>query len=205
LGHVSGVNVNPAVTIALLITGEMNIIRAIAYICCQLCGALLGAFLVKELVPEHMKGFDVLVDSKSALISNDTLSRVVRSLKQNSNKSFIISTPLTTTAAIYNNASGILKVDNFNAKTVPLGLTLLNKDLTPAQGVGIEMLVTFMLMLTVFACLDTKRKDLNGSFPLTIGLAVTIGCFFAVSSYVYCCKKVFFFCCFFYLGSVYGW
>lgn len=55
-----------------------------------------------------------------------------------------------------------------------LGCTLVSDKLTPAQGVGVELLVTFVLVFTVFASCDGKRKDLNGSAPLTIGLSVTM-------------------------------
>ena len=36
-------------------------------------------------------------------------------------------------------------------------------------------------MITVFACIDKKRKDLQGSFPLSIGLAITVGALFGVN------------------------
>ena len=174
----------------------MNIIRAIAYIGSQLCGALLGAFIVQELVPEHMKG--ILVETKSAVLNtNSTISRIARSLGQNSinttlinktAKSILTIVPASTTSTastaavlasetITNNATAILKAEPYK-----LGLTLLNKNLTLSQGVGVEIIITFILMLTIFACLDSQRKDLGGSFPLTIGFAVAIGCFFGVSN-----------------------
>ena len=178
----------------------MNIIRAIAYIGSQLCGALLGAFIVQELVPEHMKG--ILVETKSAVLNtNSTISRIARSLGQNSinttlinktAKSILTIVPASTTSTastaavlatetITNNATAILKA-NILSEPYKLGLTLLNKNLTLSQGVGVEIIITFILMLTIFACLDSQRKDLGGSFPLTIGFAVAIGCFFGVSN-----------------------
>lgn len=177
----------------------MNIIRAVAYICCQLCGALLGSFIVQELVPQHMKAsLHVLVDSKSSLLNNVTVSRIVRAIERNSkNINYTVKAAITNTTsksitsqtvstasllasgAMVKNGSEVLKTSNISGP-YNLGLTLLNKNLTTSQGVGIEIIITFILMLTVFACLDTHRKDLGGSFPLTIGLAVTIGCFFGV-------------------------
>lgn len=62
-----------------------------------------------------------------------------------------------------------------------LGSTSIDPLLTKQQGFGIEASITFVLVLTVFACCDTKRTDLNGSAPLTIGLAVTLCHLFAVS------------------------
>jgi len=56
-----------------------------------------------------------------------------------------------------------------------LSVTSVHKDLTLAQGFGIEFIITFILVLTVFSCVDSKRADLNGSFPLSIGFAVVVG------------------------------
>ena len=50
------------------------------------------------------------------------------------------------------------------------------------QGFAIEYLITFELVFTVFATIDANRKDLQGSASLAIGISVTIGHLFAVSS-----------------------
>lgn len=62
-----------------------------------------------------------------------------------------------------------------------LGLTTVSEKIDPGMGVGVEIFITFVLVLTVFASIDSKRKDLNGSTPLTIGLSVTMCHIFAVS------------------------
>lgn len=63
-----------------------------------------------------------------------------------------------------------------------LGSTTLHPGLTPFQGFGVELLITCVLVLTVFASCDPNRNDLaNGSAPLAIGLAVTLCHLFAVS------------------------
>jgi len=62
-----------------------------------------------------------------------------------------------------------------------IGLTLLNPKLGILQGVVLEAVITFVLLLTIFACIDKHRSDLSGSYPLTIGFSVTIGCLFGVS------------------------
>lgn len=78
-----------------------------------------------------------------------------------------------------------------------LGTTTVSSALTKQQGFGVEVVITFVLVLTVFACCDSKRTDLNGSAPLTIGLSVTLCHLFAVS-------PVFFsFCYVEYVGE--GW
>ncbi len=61
-----------------------------------------------------------------------------------------------------------------------LGLTLPNENIPLIKAFGIEVIITFLLAFTVFACLDKQRKDLGGSFPLAIGLSVTAGALFGV-------------------------
>nr|XP_022338276.1 aquaporin-5-like [Crassostrea virginica] len=50
--------------------------------------------------------------------------------------------------------------------------TKLHQEMNSGQGFGVELFITFFLVLTYFATYDKKRKDLSGSFPLTIGLAI---------------------------------
>jgi len=63
-----------------------------------------------------------------------------------------------------------------------IGLTLLSPRISPLQGILVEVLITFVLIITIFACVDAHRKDLGGSFPLTIGFAVTVGALMGVSA-----------------------
>ncbi|KAH3778864.1 aquaporin-4-like [Dreissena polymorpha] len=76
--------------------------------------------------------------------------------------------------------AGILKALTPDFQIGGLGTTTLNTGVTIAQGFGIELVITMVLILTVFAACDSKRTDLGGSFPLTIGFAVTIGHLWAV-------------------------
>ena len=48
-------------------------------------------------------------------------------------------------------------------------------------GFLIEFVVTFVLVLTVYAAAADEENDVKGSPPLAIGLAITIGHLFAVS------------------------
>uniref|UniRef100_A0A7N8YJU7 Aquaporin 1a (Colton blood group), tandem duplicate 1 n=1 Tax=Mastacembelus armatus TaxID=205130 RepID=A0A7N8YJU7_9TELE len=62
-----------------------------------------------------------------------------------------------------------------------LGLNTLSSSITPSQGVGIELLATFQLVLCVIAVTDKRRRDVTGSAPLAIGLSVCLGHLAAIS------------------------
>lgn len=53
-GHISGTNINPAVTLGLWIGGQMDAARAAAYVVVQLLGGILGAFALAHV----LDGFD---------------------------------------------------------------------------------------------------------------------------------------------------
>jgi len=52
-----------------------------------------------------------------------------------------------------------------------MGVSHFGEGVTEAQGFGVEVLATFMLVLTVFGTTDARRTDLKGSVSLAIGLA----------------------------------
>lgn len=136
LANVSGANLNPAVSVALLITGETNLVRALLYIPCQLLGSTLAVLTLKEL--------------------NASESDFMKA------------------------ASADLVVNKSETKLAPMqiGLTTLNSNVTSLQGFCVECIITFILVITIFACIDRKRKDLGGSFPLQIGFAIMVGALF---------------------------
>lgn len=119
IGHISGGHINPAVTVAMLVTRRISLLRAIMFIISQSLGAIAAAGVLKSLTPEEQVG--------------------------------------------------------------GLGTTTLNTGVTPAQGFGVELCITAFLVLTVFASCDSKRSDLGGSFPLSIGFSVSLGHLWAVS------------------------
>jgi aquaporin-4 len=51
---------------------------------------------------------------------------------------------------------------------------MLNDEMEVGRAFGVEFMITFVLVFTVFASCDGKRNDLKGSAPLTIGLSVTM-------------------------------
>ena len=122
LGEVSGCHINPAVSVALMVTGKVSVAKGIIYIIAQCVGAVAGAGILKGLTPAEVQA--------------------------------------------------------------SLGATTIDSSLTTLQGFGVELLITFVLVLTVFASSDSYRNDLKGSAPLSIGLSVAVCHLFAVSLYI---------------------
>ena len=67
-----------------------------------------------------------------------------------------------------------------------LGLTLVHNSfpLSTGQGFVVELIITFVLVMTVFATCDAHRNDLHGSGPLAIGLSVTMCHLAAVGDFI---------------------
>lgn len=78
--------------------------------------------------------------------------------------------------------AGLLKGVTPSNYTGNLGATTLQHGMSGGKGFGVEFFITFVLVLTVFASADKHRRDLRGSFPLSIGLAYTFCHLFAVST-----------------------
>ncbi|KAF8788986.1 Aquaporin AQPAn.G like protein [Argiope bruennichi] len=69
--------------------------------------------------------------------------------------------------------AAVLKSVTPDALNTTLGQTMLHEKVTAVQGTGVEFLITFVLVFTVFAVCDSNRLDVKGSAPLAIGLSIT--------------------------------
>lgn len=54
LGHISGAHFNPAISVALWVTGKLPSTTTVVYIVAQILGGVAGAFLLKFLIPAEM-------------------------------------------------------------------------------------------------------------------------------------------------------
>lgn len=107
--------------------------------------------------------------------------------------------PAVTVAALFTRRVSIIRgllyivaqiIGGITGAGILYGLSSANFDLgvnavvkvgaTQAQGFGVEMIATFLFVLTFFASQDDKRSDLKGSAPLTIGLAAVVCHLFAI-------------------------
>ncbi|PRD45473.1 MIP family channel protein [Sphingobacterium haloxyli] len=57
IGGISGCHINPAVTIGVLCAGRMSVKDAVVYIIAQCMGALLGAFVLQQILTGQLAGF----------------------------------------------------------------------------------------------------------------------------------------------------
>ncbi|OAD62812.1 Aquaporin AQPAn.G [Eufriesea mexicana] len=68
------------------------------------------------------------------------------------------------------------RISSFEAKatTRGLGATDLSGTVSESQGIFMEAIVTFLLLLVVHAVTDPHRSDTKGWAPLAIGLTITV-------------------------------
>ena len=77
--------------------------------------------------------------------------------------------------------SAVLKYITPKEKRGTLGATVPAAGVTAGQAVGIEILLTFLLVFTVCASTDPKRNHYGYEVPLSIGLCVAVCHFIGVS------------------------
>ncbi|XP_028566442.1 aquaporin-5-like [Podarcis muralis] len=61
-----------------------------------------------------------------------------------------------------------------------LAVNALHNNTGAGQAVAVELILTFLLVLCVFASTDSRRTDVVGSPALSIGLSVTVGHFLGI-------------------------
>jgi len=121
VGHISGGHINPAVTLGILVSGKLSLLRGVLYMIAQFLGGIVGAALLKAVVPSG--GF--------------------------------------------NDAANYWPENHLGANGLQTGVQAY-------QGMIVEAMVTFILVLVVYGCCDSRRDDVKGSVPLAIGLTVTL-------------------------------
>eukprot|EP00057_Strongylocentrotus_purpuratus_P019287 XP_011673761.1 PREDICTED: aquaporin AQPAe.a-like isoform X2 [Strongylocentrotus purpuratus] len=78
--------------------------------------------------------------------------------------------------------AAILKFVTPVDKQTNVGVTLINYDegVSLWQGFGVEFVITFHLVLMVFATIDSRRTDIQGSSALAIGFTVATGLLYGI-------------------------
>jgi len=77
--------------------------------------------------------------------------------------------------------AAILKSISPDVTKSGLGQVGLSADLGPIQGCAIEFLLLFIFVFVIFSAVDGQRTDVAGSIPLTVGITISVGHFWAAS------------------------
>jgi len=113
-GHISGGNLNPAVSVGLLAGGQLSLLKCVLYIIAQCIGAVIGAAILLGVTPEGVPG------------------------------------------------------------RIALGSNGLSPNVTPLGGLVMELLMTMLLVLVVYAsAVDAGNQTSPMVAPLLIGLTVS--------------------------------
>lgn len=81
----------------------------------------------------------------------------------------------------YISGQAITPNDVNNWPATHLGANGMQPGVAPWQGLIVEFVVTFILVLVVYGVCDSRRDDIQGSIPLAIGLTVTLSHLVSVS------------------------
>ena len=69
LGHISGANFNPAVSLAIFLRGKLPMVTALAYVIAQMAGGFLAAFIQKLVIEDWCKDADDVIILDRSCIS----------------------------------------------------------------------------------------------------------------------------------------
>lgn len=136
---------NPAVTLSLLATRRLDVLRALVYIAAQCLGASLGTGVLYLALP-----LKTTADHFVSRVSFSTHDSVLTFLYIPVFLPFPLSSQI-----LY-------------ATQVPL-------ELNAAQALGTEVLCTFQVVLTVFSVEDQRRRESSEPGNLAIGVAHSAG------------------------------
>lgn len=125
---------------------QISLIRFLLYVVFQCIGGIVGSGLQKALTCNWQMKFANSSSCGLGMIPSSSLFNSVLS-----------------------NAS--IQSDSI---TIMTGMTKLGDGVSPVQGFGIELLITFVLVITVFATCDKSRNAQPGSGALAIGLSVAM-------------------------------
>jgi len=120
LGPTSGANLNPAVTLGLVLGRKLGMLRGLLYLCAQCLGSTAGAGTLSLLLSEKVRG-----------------------------------------------SQGV-------------GKTALAVGVNPGQAVGVELLITTLLVLVVFVATNEQLNNDKFPAPLAIGLSISVCHLFAI-------------------------
>lgn len=103
-GHISGTNINPAVTIGLWLAGKMDAMKSILYIVAQLLGAIIAAFLLRALfgsmtLPEGIDSSAALTLGATTLNTTLGVTAITGLILETIATFFLVNTVLNTAVA----------------------------------------------------------------------------------------------------------
>ncbi|XP_028674304.2 aquaporin-5 [Erpetoichthys calabaricus] len=161
LGTAGAVHLNPAVTLSLLAGVRMSLASALLYMIAQVLGAITASGFIRSVTPPEVRG-DLGLNVISVWGSLENVSTVCTHTLFLTRQPCYLPVPdaaTTTTTTMLHPWSDITQV---------------TPGVSEFQAVCVEMMVTFQLILCVFATSDQKA-GLSKMAPVIVGSSVTLG------------------------------
>lgn len=67
MGHISGANFNPAVTLAIYLRGKLSAMTSLAYVVSQLAGGFLAGYVQKLVIEDWCQNDDTVIDGRTCI------------------------------------------------------------------------------------------------------------------------------------------